>query len=108
MEDVKSVKGRGCLHNKGTDTFSARVVTENGRLTSVQARALADLAETYGNGTVTLTTRQSFEVPGVPFGTDKGRQLGYRVYEAPLPPPEYAAGIIRLLSALTRKKVVRS
>ena len=67
-DDVKSVKGRGCLHNRGTDTFSARVVTENGRLTSVQARALADLAETYGNGTVTLTTRQSFEVPGVPFG----------------------------------------
>lgn len=45
--------------------------------------------------------------PYSPFGTEKGRQLGQKVYEAPLPPPEYAAGIIRRLSALTRKKVVR-
>ena len=45
--------------------------------------------------------------PYSPFGTDKGRQLGYKVYEAPLPPPEYADGIIRRLSALTRKRVVR-
>ena len=42
------------------------------------------------------------------FGTDKGRQLGLKVYEAPLPPPEYADGIIRRLAALTRKKVCRS
>ena len=68
MEDVKGVKGRGYLHNKGTDTFSARVVTENGRVTSEQARALADIAERFGNGVVTLTTRQSFELQGVPFG----------------------------------------
>ena len=45
--------------------------------------------------------------PYSPFGVDKGRQLGYAVYEAPLPPPEYAAGIIRRLSSLTRKKVAR-
>ena len=46
--------------------------------------------------------------PYSPFGTDKGRQLGYKVYEAPLPPPEYATGIIRRLSTMTRKRVVRS
>ena len=45
--------------------------------------------------------------PYSPFGTDKGRQLGLKVYEAPLPPPEYADGIIRRLSALTRKKVAK-
>ena len=45
--------------------------------------------------------------PYSPFGVDKGHQLGYTVYEAPLPPPEYAAGIIRRLSSLTRKKVAR-
>ena len=37
----------------------------------------------------------------------KGRQLGYTVYEAPLPLPEYAEGIVRRLSALTRKKVAK-
>ena len=46
--------------------------------------------------------------PYSPFGVDKGRPLGYRVYEAPLPPPEYAAGIIRFLSGLTRKPVLKS
>ena len=67
MDDVKAVKGRGFLHNKGTDGFSARVVTANGVVTAAQARALAEIAETFGNGTVTLTTRQSFELQGVPF-----------------------------------------
>lgn len=66
-EDVKSVKGKGFLHNKKTDCFSARVVTANGLVTAAQARALAEIAETFGNGVVTLTTRQSFEIPGVPF-----------------------------------------
>ena len=45
--------------------------------------------------------------PYSPFGIDKGQQLGYAVYEAPMPPPEYAEGIIRRLSLLTRKKVVK-
>lgn len=66
-EQVRGVKGRGYLHNKGTDTFSARVVTENGRLTAEQARRLAEISERFGNGVVTLTTRQSFELQGVHF-----------------------------------------
>jgi len=45
--------------------------------------------------------------PYSPFGIDKGRQLGYKVYDAPMPPPEYATGIIRRLSGLTKKKVAR-
>ena len=67
MDDVRSVKGRGFLHNKKTDCFSARIVTTNGLVTAAQTRALADIAEKFGNGMVTLTTRQSFELPGVPF-----------------------------------------
>ena len=66
-DDVKAVKGRGFLHNRGTDGFSARVVTANGIVTAEQVRALADIAERFGNGTVTLTTRQSFELQGVVF-----------------------------------------
>ena len=67
MNDVRSVKGRGYLHNKGTDTFSARIVTVNGRISSEQARKLADIADTYGNGKLTFTTRLSVEMPGIPF-----------------------------------------
>ena len=67
MDQVKAVKGRGFLHNKGTDCFSARVVTRNGLVTAAQVKALAGISEKFGNGTVTLTTRQGFELQGVPF-----------------------------------------
>lgn len=66
-DNVKSVKGRGFLHNKFTDNFSARVVTAHGVVTAQQMKALGEIAETFGNGTVTLTTRQSFELQGIPF-----------------------------------------
>ena len=71
-EDVKSVKGRGFLHNKWTDNFSARVVTLHGVVTAQQMKTLGEIAETFGNGTVTLTTRQSFELPGIPFAPPEG------------------------------------
>ena len=65
-EETKAFKGRGWLLNKGTETFSARVVTGNGKVTAEQVQAVADAARAYGNGVVTLTVRQTFEVPGVP------------------------------------------
>ena len=64
-EEIKAFKGRGWLLNKGTETFSARVVTGNGKVTAEQVRAVADAARAYGSGVVTLTVRQTFEVPGV-------------------------------------------
>lgn len=67
IDDIRRVKGRGFLLNRGTNTFSARVVTPYGVVTADQVRQLAGIAETFGNGTVTLTTRQSFELPGIPF-----------------------------------------
>ena len=67
INDVRSVKGKGYLHNRGTDCFSARVVTPRGVVTAAQARSLADIAAKFGNGSLTLTTRQSFELPGIPF-----------------------------------------
>lgn len=81
MDDVKCVKGKGFLHNKGTDCFSARIVTVNGKITSAQVRALADLSDTYGNGVVTFTTRQSVEMQGIPFAqipafTDAVKAMG--------------------------------
>ena len=43
--------------------------------------------------------------PYVPYGVDKARRLGLKVYEAPQPPPEYGTEIVAKLSALTRKPV---
>ena len=43
--------------------------------------------------------------PYVPYGVDKARRLGLKVYEVPHPPPEYGAAIVAKLSALTKKPV---
>ena len=66
-EEEKRVKGMGFLRNKGTDLFSARVVTVNGKITVAQHRCLADAAERFGNGILTFTTRLSVEVQGIPY-----------------------------------------
>lgn len=65
--DEKKVKARGFLSNKGTDNFSARIITVNGRITAEQQKVIGEAAEIYGNGTVTYTTRLTVEVPGIPY-----------------------------------------
>ena len=55
--DIARVKGRGFLHNKGTDRFNGRVITRAGRLTADELACIADAAGRFGNGNVALTTR---------------------------------------------------
>ena len=64
-DDIKRVKGLGFLNNKGTDCFSGRVITVNGKITTAQAKVLADAAEKFGNGNLTFTTRLTVEVQGI-------------------------------------------
>ena len=66
-EEVKRLKGLGFINNKGTDSFSARVVTGYGRLSSEQMTLLARAAETFGDGHVVFTTRLCAELPGIPY-----------------------------------------
>ncbi len=66
-EEEKRVKGMGFLSNKGTDNFSARIITVNGKITASQQRCIAEAAEKFGNGTITFTTRLTVEVQGVPY-----------------------------------------
>ena len=65
-DEIKALKGRGWLVNKGGETFSARVVTVNGKMTTEQMQVLAAAAQKFGRGELTLTSRMSVEVPGVP------------------------------------------
>ena len=65
-EEIKALKARGWLLNKGTDMFSARIVTVSGKVSAEQMQAIAAAARRYGSGDMTLTSRQSVEVPGVP------------------------------------------
>ncbi len=46
--------------------------------------------------------------PYNPYGIDKAKKLGLKVYEAPLPPPSYGADIVRRLKAKTRKHVCKN
>ncbi|MCB6365545.1 4Fe-4S binding protein [Intestinibacillus massiliensis] len=65
--EEKRVKALGFLSNKGTDNFSARIITVNGKITAAQQKCIAEAAEKFGNGIVTFTTRLTIEVQGVPF-----------------------------------------
>lgn len=66
-EEEKRLKGQGFLNNRGTDEFSARVITVNGKVTAAQHRCMADAAEKFGNGELAYTTRLSVEIPGIPY-----------------------------------------
>lgn len=66
-DEIKRVKGLGFLHNKGTDAFSARILTVNGKVTPKQLACVAEAAALYATGDVTFTSRQTMEVQGVPF-----------------------------------------
>lgn len=65
--DVKRVKAMGFLNNKGTDNFSGRIITVNGKVTAAQQRCIAEAAEKFGNGIITYTTRLTVEVQGIPY-----------------------------------------
>ncbi len=65
--EIKRVKAMGFLHNKGTENFSVRVITKMGAISAEQNRVISEVAEKYGNGKVTFTSRLTVELPGVHF-----------------------------------------
>lgn len=67
-EEEKRVKALGFLRDKTTiDKFNARVITRNGKITSEEARTIGEAAEIFGSGEVTMTSRLTMEIQGVPF-----------------------------------------
>lgn len=67
-EEIKRVKGLGCLQDKRyTDIFNVRVITRNGRISSEEHHAIAEAAEKFGSGAVTMTTRLTLEIQGVKY-----------------------------------------
>lgn len=67
-EEVKRVKGLGCLQDKRyDDVFNVRVITRNGKLKSEEQKKIAQAAEKFGSGEVTMTTRLTLEIQGVPY-----------------------------------------
>jgi len=68
VEQRKKVKGEGFLQNSDGVHFSARIITENGVLTSKQVKNLCEAAEKFGSGQVSFTSRLTVELPGIKFG----------------------------------------
>ncbi len=67
-EEIKRVKGLGCLQDKRyEDVFNVRVITRNGRLTTAEHRAIADAADKFGSGKVAMTSRLTLEIQGVKY-----------------------------------------
>lgn len=66
-EDIKRVKGLGFLHNRGTNNFSGRVITRNGKVTAEENMKIAEAARRFGDGHIALTTRLTMEVTGIPY-----------------------------------------
>ncbi len=67
-EDIKRVKGLGCLQDKRyADFFNVRVITRNGKITTGEHRAIADAADKFGSGAVTMTSRLTLEIQGVKY-----------------------------------------
>lgn len=65
-EEIKRVKGLGCLQDKRyPDVFNVRVITRNGKITTEEHRIIAEAAEKFGSGEVAMTTRLTLEIQGV-------------------------------------------
>ncbi|MGM9668779.1 MAG: FAD-dependent oxidoreductase [Faecousia sp.] len=65
-EEIKRVKALGCLQDKRfPDVFNVRIITRNGKITSEEHRVIAEAAEKFGSGEVTMTTRLTLEIQGV-------------------------------------------
>lgn len=67
MEDQKRVKAFGFLANKGTDNFSGRIITVNGKINAAQTKCIGEAAEKFGDGGVTFTSRLTVECTGIPY-----------------------------------------
>ena len=66
--EIKRVKSLGCLQDKRTpNLFNVRVITRNGKITTEEHRTVAEAAERFGSGEITMTTRLTLEIQGVPY-----------------------------------------
>lgn len=63
--DITRVKAMGFLKNTTNEGFSMRVITKNGVLTAAQIKNLAEVAEKWGNGKISFTTRLTAELPAI-------------------------------------------
>ncbi|MEE3419636.1 MAG: sulfite reductase subunit C [Lachnospiraceae bacterium] len=65
--NVKELKKNAFRQTKVRNVTSSRIRVPGGLLKAEYLGKIQEIAEKYGNGTVNLTSRQGFEIPGIPF-----------------------------------------
>lgn len=66
--EITKVKAWGFLWDKTTgDRFNCRIITRNGKITAEENRIISEAAELYGSGEITMTSRMTLEIQGVPY-----------------------------------------
>ncbi len=66
-EQVMEVKAKGFLRNRGTNNFSGRLLPVGGVFSAQELKAIAEIAENFGNGKVAFTSRLTAEIVGIPY-----------------------------------------
>lgn len=67
-EEITRVKALGFLQDKRTSNcFNGRVITRNGKITAEESRVIAEAAEKFGSGEITMTSRLTIEIQKVPY-----------------------------------------
>ena len=67
-DEIARVKALGFLWDKNSaDRFNGRVITRNGKITAEESAAIAEAASRFGSGEITMTSRLTLEIQGVPF-----------------------------------------
>ena len=65
--NTKALKKNAFRVTKERGLTASRVRVPGGHLEARYLGKIQQIAETYGNGTVHITSRQGFEIPGIPF-----------------------------------------
>ncbi len=65
MHNTKTIMQKAFRISKVRNESAIRIRVPGGHLDAAHLSVIRELAETFGNGTVHMTTRQGFEIPGV-------------------------------------------
>lgn len=64
---IQKLKAEGFLHNRGSESFSARIIPVGGSLSAEQTIAVGEAAKLYGGSKVSFTSRMTVELPEIPY-----------------------------------------
>lgn len=66
-EEIKALKGQGFILQNNNEDFVCRVITVDGTLKKEKLCKLGEIADKYGYGHISFTTRLTVEIPGIKY-----------------------------------------